>query len=107
METEEVRLVYQRVVKVANFFLDNARGGLSLNDLKEFDPSVERIAKNMRLLAMLVRELADDNCDDQSIAINAHQCCIIMEQIALSVELKEESSIPSLVEQLDMHANGK
>ena len=104
--SDEVLLVYQRVVKVANYFLDNARGGISLADLKDFDPTVERIAKNMRLLAMLVRELASDSCGDESIAINAHQCCIIMEQIALAVELEKDSEISELVKVLDMHANG-
>ena len=104
--SEEVQLVYQRVVKVANYFLENANGGLSLDDLKEFDPTVERIARNMRILAMVVRELASDSCGDEDIAINAHQCCIVMEQIALAVELEREDDIPDLVKTLDMHANG-
>lgn len=104
--SEEVQSVFQRVVKVANYFLANAEGGFSLDDLKDFDPTIERIAKNMRILAMVVRELASDSCGDEGIAINAHQCCIVMEQIALAVELEKEDEIPKLVEMLDMHANG-
>jgi hypothetical protein len=98
--------VYQRIVKVANYFLDNAKGGLSLDDLKDFDPTIEKIAKNMRILAMVVRELAGSSYEDEDTAINAHQCCIVMEQIALAVERENESELPNLVKMLDMHANG-
>jgi len=98
----ELSGLYYRIIEVANFFLRNA-SHLTIDALKDFDPSVEVIAKNMRTLATIVKDLAGDNYDDENMAINAFQCCLIMERIADIVAKGEGDDLDSLVKQLELH----
>ncbi len=95
-------LVYQRVIGVANYFLENA-SHLKLDDLKEFDPTVEQLAQDLRALATLLKGLAGDSYDDENMSINAFQCCLTMERIAACVEENNEHDLNELVQQLEMH----
>ena len=94
--------VYERVLKVANIFLKNA-SHLTIDGLKELDPTVEQLAKDLRMLAHIVKALAGDSYDDENMAINAFQCCIIMERIAKCVELEDDAELFSLVQSLEKH----
>lgn len=99
MEVEEI---YQRVLSVANYFVKNA-SYLTINNLKEFDPTVDQIAKDLRTLANIMKVLAGDNYSDENMAINAFQCCFIMEKIAGCVEKDDEVQLRQLVQDLEMH----
>lgn len=103
METsDKSRQVYWRVLEVTNYFLTNAQH-LTFESLKDFDPSLEMIAKRMRFLANIVKDLAGDNYEDEDMAMNAFQCCLIMEQIAEAVTDNHEECITSLMRQLETH----
>ena len=98
----ETTLVYQRVIAVANFFLENA-SHLTIDALKEFDPTVEQIARDLRMLSNILKGLAGDSYDDENMSINAFQCCLTMERIARCIEEDNEQELNSLVKQLEMH----
>lgn len=101
-DNDEAKKVYWRVLDVTNYFLKNAQY-LTFESLKEFDPSLETIAKRLRFLAGIVKDLGGDNYEDEDMAMNAFQCCLIMEQIAESVTNNHEERIASLMKQLETH----
>lgn len=96
--------LYYRIIRVANFFLENA-SVLTIQELRRVNPSVAQLAKDMRMLAMILKELATSNYDDTSVAINAFQCCLLMERIADAVEKDDEHLLDELVRQLELHTN--
>lgn len=97
-------LVYQRVLAVANFFLKNA-SHLTFDGLKELNPTVDQIAKDLRTLAKLLKALASDDYDDENMAINASQCCVVMERIARCVESNNEQELSELLRSLEKHVS--
>jgi hypothetical protein len=103
MKVEET---YQRVLGVANFYIKNA-SHLSLSAMREFDPNVSAIARDMRLLANIIRTLANDGYDDQNMSLNAFQFCLVIERIGYYVESEseDEQGLKSLVKELEMHTN--
>lgn len=101
---EEIKGLYYRVIDVANFFVTNS-SIITIESLKEHDPSVEEMAKAMRLMATVLKDLAGDSYDDTDMAMNAFQCCLIMEQIADVVADDNEDGLEDLVRQLEVHVN--
>jgi len=101
--SSEVTDLYYRVINVVNFFLENA-ACLTFEALKEFDPSVEKIAKNMRMLANVLKELAGDSYEDEKMALNAFQCCLTMERLADVVAAGDGQDLENLMHELEMHA---
>ena len=100
----DTKHVYQRVLAVANFFLTNA-SHLTIGALKDFDPTVEQIATDLRTLANLLEALASDSYEDQNMSVNAFECCLTMKQIADCVETENEQDYENLVKKLEMHTN--
>ncbi len=98
----DILVIYQRVILVANSFTENA-DILTIDILKDFDPSVEIIARNLRFLANIIKDIAGESYEDQDIALNAFQCCLIMEQIADAVAEEDDSKLDDLVKQLEVH----
>jgi len=96
--------VYRRVLEVTNYFLKNSEL-MTFDNLKELDPNIETIAKALRMLANVLKELAGDSYEDQDMAINAFQCCLIMEQIAHVVMNDHEDGMGELIRQLEMHVS--
>jgi len=98
--------LYRRILKIVNYFLKEG-AHLNLQVLKDFDPSVEQIAKDLRMLSGILKELASDNYDDQNMAINAFQCVLIMEQIAKLVVLgsNDEAEYERFVKSLEALAD--
>lgn len=104
--SEQILDVYSKIVKVADYFLEQAEGGLSFKDLQDFDPNVDTIARNMKILAGMVR-LMSNTLADESVAINAEQCCLAMERIALAVKNEDDSEIAEAIGLLEFHAREK
>jgi hypothetical protein len=100
----EIRGVYLRTLAVANFFVKNATAvGLTLDGLTGLDPSVQQFAHDMRVLSTIIKGLAGGSFEDENMAINAFQCCLIMERIAEAMEARREDQIESLVKDLERH----
>jgi hypothetical protein len=62
----------------------------------------------LRKLATIIKILSgngDNSGEAESIAINAFQCAIIMEQIAKAVQLGHEDDIGPLMTRLKIHSN--
>jgi hypothetical protein len=100
----DVKQLYYRIIVVANFFLGNA-SHLTVRELQEYDPTVAQIAKDMRTLATILKGLAGDTYEDENMAINALQCCRIMERIADVVASGNEGELEALVKNLELHTN--
>lgn len=100
----EVRALYERILKVANYFVKNASAsGLTIDGLKKLDPSVQQIAKDMRMLAVIIRGLAGESYEDENMAINAFQCCLIMERLADAVASEQQGQLDALMKELERH----
>lgn len=80
----------------------------TIEALQEYDPSVEVIASNLRKLATIIKILSGTNGggeEAETLAINAFQCAIIMEQIAKAVQLGHEDELEPLMTRLKLHSN--
>lgn len=104
MSTDEKILdTYYRVVKIADRFLETATG-LSIEALKDYDPSIELIAKNIMKLAEILRIFANDSDHTQNgMAINANQCAITIASIGQAVAASNEDEVLRLLHQLEGH----
>ena len=100
----DLKEIYYRIIQVANYFLENA-SHLTIEALKEFDPSVEQLSKDMRMLATVLKDLAGSSYEDESLALNAFQCCLIMERLADAVSQERGDDLDELVRQLEGHTN--
>lgn len=94
--------LYYRIIAVANHFLTSS-SNFSIEVLKDYDPTVATIAKNMRTLATILKDLAGDSYEDENMALNAFQCCLVMERIADVVAEGDDGDLDLLVKQLEMH----
>ncbi len=94
--------IYQRVLQTVEYFLKNA-AHLTINELKDFDPSIEELAKNLRTLATILGSLASSGYDDEDMAINALQCCLELEKLAQIVQDEQEDELEELFLRLEMH----
>jgi len=100
----ELKDVYYRIIHVANYFLENA-SHLTIEVLKEFDPSVEQLSKDMRMLATVLKDLAGNSYEDENLAMNAFQCCLVMERLADAVSQGRDEDLDELVHLLEVHTN--
>ena len=94
--------LYLRVLVLADTFLANSKVfRLNIDYLKDVDPSAEEVAKIMNVLADILEGLAGD---DPSIALNAKQCALIMESIAIAIVKGDPSELEALFSMLERHA---
>ncbi len=103
MEEEAVKELYYRVIATANTFLEG-RSWFTIEALKEIDPSVEQLAKTMRLIATVLKDLAGDSYEDTSMALNAFQCCLVMERLADIVGREDDGELEQALNELELHA---
>ena len=103
MGDEEIQRIYYRVIEITNSFLE-ASSGLTIEGLREFDPSVEKLAKIMRTLATVLKDLAGDSWDDERMALNAFQCCLTMERLAEVVANSDDGGLAEVLRELEIHA---
>jgi hypothetical protein len=102
----EIGSVYIRALAVANFFVKNASSvGLTLDGLAGLDPNVQQLAHDLRMLAVIIKGLAGGSYEDEKMALNAFQCCLIMERLADAMDNKREDQIEPLVKELERHIN--
>lgn len=99
----EVEEIYYRVIAITNIFLKQS-SGLTLEALKDVDPSVEHLARTMRMLATVLKDLAGDNWKDEGMAINAFQCCLTMERLAEAVANSDDGGLSDVLRDLELHA---
>jgi len=103
MGDEDIKGIYYRVIEITNSFLQGA-SGLTIEALKEVDPSVEKLAKTMRMLATVLKDLAGDSWDDEKMALNAFQCCLTMERLAEVVAKSDDGELSDVLRELELHA---
>ncbi|MFM5404086.1 hypothetical protein ACET89_16955 [Aeromonas veronii] len=93
--------LYQTIFKVAQYFLTQAKF-YTIEQLREFDPSFDEVAKHARLLASNLTTLgAMGAWDEERIALNAQQACLLMERIALAITKGTEDKLQEAVSELD------
>ena len=103
METKDV---YWRILKVVEHFLKSAKSNLTIEALAKLDPTLEEIAEDVKLLAALLRQLAvRDSYEDTNMALNAIQCCNVLERLVETVKCGDQDELDGLVEELEMHVN--
>lgn len=96
------RDLYLRVIKVVSFFLQHA-SHLTIDSLKEFDPDVGTLARELKMLTNVLQVVASNSFEDQNLSINAMQCCVVMTQIATIVrEDGSQEDLEALLKQLEM-----
>lgn len=99
----EPSTIYQEVLEIVNKFL-GATIDLTIEELDHLDPTVEYVAGQLNILASLLNGIASGSHEDENMAINSLQCCIVMEQIARAVSATDEHEVTRLVKQLKVHA---
>jgi hypothetical protein len=100
----DTRELYLRILRIADEFVKAADSvQLSIPDLTDLDPSVTKIAKHIRQVAHILNSIAVDG-DDEEMAMNAFQCCWVMERIADAIQENDELSLQRFVRSLEMHA---
>lgn len=104
--TNEARDVYLRILNVADFFIaQSATLNLNMEALQAMNPDARKMAKIMRSLADVLRALAGNDYSDENMAINAFQCCLLMEQIADAIVQQDASLVEVLLSSLEKHVN--
>lgn len=94
--------IYYRVIELANSILKES-SILSIEALKEIDPSVEELSKVMRLLANVLKEFAGDSWEDEKMALNAFQCCLTMERLAEVVANSDHDGLANVLKELEIN----
>lgn len=100
--------LYQRVFSVVEYFLAEAEPVLtiaSLEKLKAIDPTVGQMAKTLRKLHAVIGVLANDSYEQEEIKINALQCVVTMEQIAVGMENSDIERVMQLISELEKLKN--
>lgn len=88
---------------VAGYFLKNAPF-LTIQDLKDHDPSLTEITRDLRILIAVLQELAvADSYEDERMSINALQCCLTLERLARVVASGREEELDDIYRELEMH----
>lgn len=98
----DTRSLYLKIISIVDFFLRNQEI-VTIQALKDFDPTVEELTKIMRSLANMLKDFAADSYEDESMAINAFQCCLVMERLADVVKEEDEDALQALIKELEMH----
>lgn len=100
--------LYDRVLFVVKYFLKEAEPVLtivSVDTLRTINPSVAQMASTLRRLHSVIGMLANDSYEQEEIKINALQCVLLMEQIAIGIERSDNDRILDLITQLEKLIN--
>jgi len=101
----EVREIYVKVLQIVEYFLQNA-AHFSIQELKDYDPSVEEIANDIKGLSNILKSFASSSSyEDENMAINAMQCCFEMERLSIAVRNSNQSELDEIFRRLEMHVN--
>lgn len=103
-QSETIRQIYYRVISLTNSILRES-SVLTIEALREVDPSVEQLARTMRLLATVLKDLAGDSWDDEKMALNAFQCCLTMERLAEIVANSDHDGLDKVLRDLELLTN--
>lgn len=95
--------VYRAVLGITNKFLAGARGW-QISEIRAMEnPTLEEIAKELRTLVTIMRDIKDSSYEDQDMETNALQCLLIMEQIVNAAMYDRPEILPELLRQLETH----
>lgn len=100
--------LYHRVFSVVEYFLAEAEPVLtiaSLDKLHIIDQTVGQMAKTLRKLHSVIGVLANDSYEQEEIKINALQCVLTMEQIAVGIENSDTDRVIQLINELEKLKN--
>jgi hypothetical protein len=100
----DTRSLYLKIITIADFFLRN-NACMSIQALQDYDPSLDELAKIMRSLANMLKDVAAGGYEDEAMAINAFQCCLLMERLADVVKEGDEGALADLIREFEMHVN--
>ena len=96
--------VYRRVFAVVGYFLEAAEPLLTVsgvNNLETIDPTVGQMAQTLRRLHAVIGVLANDSYQQEDMKINALQCVLMMEQIAVCIENSDSEGVVQLISNLE------
>lgn len=95
--------VYRAVLKMTNGFLIRARGW-EIHEIRAMEnPTLEQVAKELRTLVTIMRDIKDSSYEDDDMEINALQCLLTMEEIVNAVMMDKPELLPGLVRRLEGH----
>jgi hypothetical protein len=98
--------LYWRIIKVIEHFLKSSRSNLSVEALKELDPTIEQVAEDLRMLAGIFNVLAvAGSYEDTNMALNALQCVNVMERLVIAVSDGKQDDLESIIKELEVHVN--
>lgn len=103
MGKDEIHEIYYMVINLTSGFLEKA-DYLSIESLRKVDPTVEELSRIMRTLATILSALAGSSWDDEKMAHNALQCCLVMERLAGVVEAGDHGSLDEVIRELNVLA---
>jgi hypothetical protein len=99
----DAKQIYYRLLDVADYFIKHASlVALNLEALRDLNPSVEQIAKDMRSLAVIIKALAGNSFEDDNMGINALQCAWAMERIVTALARNETNELEEMVAHLEL-----
>lgn len=100
----DTREIYFRVIEIANIFV-KARAHLTIEALKDFNPTVAELGEVVRSISKMIEELAAD-FSDQNMAINAFQCSLDLGRLAKSVTVGDAEEMNNALDALERYPNG-
>ena len=95
---DAVAILYDRILHVCNRVMHQCRN-YSIAMLKLEDPSLAKIAQQMRQMANIIRIIAPDN--DPLVSQKAGDYCDLLTKIAIAVENEDEVRLSQLVTELE------
>ncbi|AYQ55935.1 hypothetical protein MS2017_0180 [Bathymodiolus thermophilus thioautotrophic gill symbiont] len=98
--------LYQKIISVIQkSFIDRAeKYGLTVNELKGLDPSIEDLILHLKGLNAILKVVAGDDHIEIILSIDASQCIVVMERMAQAIRQEDQKEIESLMLELKKHA---
>jgi hypothetical protein len=75
-----------------------------LDKLKNLNPSIDKMAQTIKLVANFLKTIASEPFYDENKAINMFQCSLIMERMATSVKDNDLKGFKLLLKELEKYA---
>ncbi|WP_454442802.1 hypothetical protein [Vibrio bathopelagicus] len=99
---EEIQEIYQRVFKVAKYFLDQSNF-YTIQELAEHnEPTYDEVARIAKQLAGVLEQMAKNGgWDEERVALNASQAALHMIEMATSIAEQNQENLTSSSERLE------
>ncbi len=100
---DEFAKLFQDSIRLINVFVEET-SYLFIGELEILDPSVEEMARTVKLFSMFLKEIASEPFYDENKATNIFQCSLIMSRMSDAVKAENLALYQELSKELTQHA---